>query len=179
VVPGRIPPWILPPEEIQALHDGWHGTSPYLIYAKGVPDTPNLGQSNFSKKLCALILIEVGFSRDLGCDEKHTEKTKKYSHLVATLKQYWERVELVAIPIEHADTKLTRTLDHFTAAFFTVRPSADHTGANEGTLQPNMDSNAKSRDYHLFKSLMDALTDVAQSCFLGLIRIRKRLIDAL
>jgi hypothetical protein len=37
-------------------------------------------------KLCNLILVvEVGFSRDLGCDKKHEEKTEKYSPLVAAL----------------------------------------------------------------------------------------------
>jgi hypothetical protein len=63
--PSRIPLWVLPPEEAQALHDGGHGTSPYLIYARGVPDTPDPGQSIFNKRTCTLVLIEIGFSRDL------------------------------------------------------------------------------------------------------------------
>ena len=48
---GRIPPWLLPPEETQALHDGGHGTAPCLIYARGVSDTPDLGQTNFDNKV--------------------------------------------------------------------------------------------------------------------------------
>jgi len=87
--PSRIPPWALLTEETQALFEGGHGTSPDLIYARRVPDTPAPGKTNFKNKACTLILIEIGFSRDLGCDKKHTEKTEKYSSLVAALKQYW------------------------------------------------------------------------------------------
>ncbi len=63
--PSRIPSWNLPTEETQALFEGGHGTPPDLIYAIGVPDTPNPGFTNVDKKLCTLILIEIGFSRDL------------------------------------------------------------------------------------------------------------------
>jgi len=132
-----------------------------------------------TKKTCTLIFIEIGFSRDLGFDKKHTEKTEKYSPLVAALMQYWGRVEFVAIPIGHAGTTLSRTLDHLTAAFSTARPRVDHTNANKGTSQPITDSNAKSHDYLLFKSLLDALIDLAQSRLLGIIRNRKRLVEAL
>ena len=52
---------------------------PDLIYARGVPDTPDPGQTNLDRKLCTLVLIETGFSRDIGCDKKHVEKTEKYS----------------------------------------------------------------------------------------------------
>ena len=125
------------------------------------------------------MLIEIGFSRYLGCDKKHTEKTEKYSSFVAALKQYWGRVEFVAISIGHAGTSLTRTFDHLTAAFSTVHPIVDHTGAVKGTSQPNTDSNAKSHEYLLFKSLLDALADLAQSRLLGIIRNKKRLVEAL
>ncbi len=74
---------------------------------------------------------------------------------------------------------LTRTLDHLTAAFYTVRPRANQTSANKGTSQPNTDFNAKSHDYLLFESLLDALTDLAQSRLLGIIRNTKRLLEAL
>ena len=91
---------------------------------------PDPGQANFDKKACTLILIEIGCSRDLGCDEKHTEKIEKYSPLVAALKQYWGRMELVAIPVGHAGTTLTRTLDHLTATLSTVCPREDYISAN-------------------------------------------------
>ena len=68
-----IPSWVLPTEETQALFHGGYGTAPYLIYARGVPDTPDPGTTNFDKKLCTLILIEIGFSRDLGCNCYATE----------------------------------------------------------------------------------------------------------
>ena len=98
---------------------------------------PDPGHTNFDKKVCTLIHIEIGFSRDLGCDKKHATKTEKHSPLVAALKQYWKRVEFVAIPVGHAGINLTRTLDHLTAAFSTIRPRAEHTSANERTSQPN------------------------------------------
>jgi hypothetical protein len=99
--------------------------------------------------------------------------------LVAALEQYWGRVGFVAIPIGHASTTLTRTLDQLTAAFSTVREKVDHTSASKGTSQPNTDSDAMSHDYRLFKSLLDAFTVLAQSRLLGIIRNRKRLVEAL
>jgi hypothetical protein len=47
--------------------------------------TPNSEQNNVKKKLCTLILVELGFCRDLGCDSKFTEKPEKYSSLIAAL----------------------------------------------------------------------------------------------
>ena len=115
-------------------------------------------------KICTLILIEIRFSRDLGCDKTHAVKAEKSSPLLAALKEYWERVEFIAIPIGHAGTPLTSTLDHLIAAFLRVRPRVDHTSANKDTTQPITYSNAKSRDYRLFKSLLDALIELAKSC---------------
>ena len=71
---------------------------------------------------------------------------------------------------------LTRTLDHPTAAFSTVRPRVDHINVNAGTSHLITDSNARSHDYRLFKSLMDALTDLAHSRLLGTTRNRKHLV---
>ncbi len=129
--------------------------APDLVYASRVPDMPDPGLTNFDKqKLCALVLIAIGFSRDLGCDKKHIEKTEKNSSLIAALQQYRGRVEFAAIPIGHAGTKLTRTLDHLTAI--------------TGTSQPIADSNAGSHDYRMFKSMVEALADLAQSRLLGI-----------
>ena len=66
-----------------------------------------------------------------------------------------------------------------TAAFFTVRPRVDFAIAIMGTPPPIMDSNAKSHDYRMFKSLLDALADLAQSRLLGIMRNMKRLVDSL
>jgi len=147
--PSRIPPWVLSVEETQALFEGGHGTNPDLIHARGVPDTPNPGQTNFDKTTCTLILIEIGFFRDLRCDKNHAEKTER-TPLVAAPKQYWGRLEFVAIPIGHAGTTLTRTLDHLTAAFSTIRPRMDRTNASKGMSQPNMYSNAKTHDFFYY-----------------------------
>jgi len=161
VAPSVILPWVLLAEEIYALYGEGHGTTPDLIYAKGVLDTPDPGQTNVNEKSCILILIEIEFSRNLGCDKKHAEKTEKYSPLVAALQHGWGRVEFVAIPIGYAGTTLTRTLDHLTATFSTVRPRQDQVNANKGTSQATTNSNATSHDYRLIKSLLDELTNLA------------------
>ena len=74
-------------EEAHALLEGCHGTTPNLVYARGVPCPPDPGLTNFDKTSCTLILVEIDFSRDLGCDKKHVEKTEKYSPVVAALKK--------------------------------------------------------------------------------------------
>ncbi len=89
-------------------------------------------------------------------------------------------MEFVAISIGHAGITLTRTLDHLTAAFSTVvRLSADHANTSIGTPPPIIDSITKSHDYRMFKSLLDALADLAQSRLLYIIRNMKRLVDSL
>ncbi len=88
-------------------------------------------------------------------------------------------MEFIAIPIGHTGTTLSRTLVHLSATFSTARPLAEQARANTGTTQPTIDSNARSHDYRMFKSLLDSLTDLAQSRLLGIIRNMKRLVDAL
>ena len=88
-------------------------------------------------------------------------------------------MEFVAIPIGHAGKTLTRTLDHLTAASSTVRPRVDLASANKGISQPITDSDARSHDYRLLKSLLNALIDLEQSRLLGISRNRKRLVEAL
>ncbi len=69
------------------MFDAGHGTSPDLIYARGVPNTPSLNPTSFNKKQCTLVIIEIGLCRDLGCDIKFKEKTEKYSPLIAALRK--------------------------------------------------------------------------------------------
>ncbi len=88
-------------------------------------------------------------------------------------------MEFIAFPNGHAGTTLTKTLDHRTAAFSTVRPSVEISRANTGTASPATDQNAGTHDYNMFKSLLDSLTDLAQSRLFGIIRNEKRLVDAL
>jgi hypothetical protein len=81
---------------------------------------------------------------------------------------------------EDRGTALSRTRDHLTAAFSTARPSADQVRAcTSNTQQSTIDFNARSHDYRMFKSMMDSLTDLAQSRLLGIIRNNSRLVEAL
>ena len=79
---------MLPPEEAQSFFEAGHGTAPDFIYARGIPDTPHSDQATTDKKLYTLILLEVGFCRDLGCDKKQNEKTENYYLLIAALKKH-------------------------------------------------------------------------------------------
>jgi hypothetical protein len=125
------------------------------------------------------IIVDIGFCRDLGCDVKFDKKTEKYFPLIAALKRYWGWVGFIAFPIGHAGITLTKTLDHRTAAFSTVRPTVERSRASRGASNPATDHNARTHHYSLFKSLMDSLTDLAQFRLLGVIRNMKRLVDAL
>ena len=77
--------------------DAGHGTAPDLIYASGVPNTPSPDPTSFDKKQCTLIIVEIGFCRDLGCVIKFDKKTEKYSTLIAALRRYWGRSLLLLI----------------------------------------------------------------------------------
>jgi hypothetical protein len=177
--PRRIPDWVLSHEETQALHAAGYGTAPDLIYARGVPDSTSPDPTSFNKKLCTLIIIEIGFCRDLGCDEKRETKTNKYIHLVRELRKHWGTVEFIAFPIGHTGTTLKATLDHLTAAFSTARPREDRSRARMDITNTVTDHTARTHDYNLFKSLMDSLTDLAQSRLLDIISNRRRSVATL
>ena len=87
--PGRLLDWVHSTEETQELYSAGHRTTPDLIYARGVLDSPHSDPTSFNKKLCTLIVVEIGFCRDLGCGTKIETKTKKYSPLIAVLNRYW------------------------------------------------------------------------------------------
>ena len=88
-------------------------------------------------------------------------------------------MEFVAIPIGHAGIALNITIDHLTSVFAAVRPHAEQARASDGISQPDTDSNAKSHEYRLFKSPIGSLTNLAQSNLLGIIKNKKRLVEAL
>ena len=69
------------------LFDAGHGTTPDLVYARGVPNTPSPDATNFDRKHCTLIIVEIGLCGDLGCDIKFDKKIGKYSPLIATLRK--------------------------------------------------------------------------------------------
>ena len=106
-------------------------------------------------------------------------KTENYSPLIAALRKYWGRVEFIAFPIGHVGITLTRTLEHLTAAFSTVRSAVERSRASMGASSPTTDNNDRTHDYSLFKSLLNSLTDLAQSSLLGIIRNRKCLVATL
>ena len=84
--PTRIPECILPLETQEAFFREDHGTTPDLVYAKGVPDTPGLDPSTFDRNQCILVIFEIGFCQDFGWHKRLQEKTAKYAPLVAALK---------------------------------------------------------------------------------------------
>ncbi len=108
---------------------------PDYIY-RGVPDSPFPDPTTFNKRLCTLIIVEVGFCRDLGCDTKLEAKTAKYAPLIAAPKKHWGHVEFIAFPIGHAGVTLTRTISQLTTAFSTVQPRTEPTRAGRGITAP-------------------------------------------
>ena len=88
-------------------------------------------------------------------------------------------MEFIAFPSGHAGTTLTRTLDQITAAFSTVRLAVEISRANRCPASPATYHNVRTHDYNMFKSLLDSLTDLAQSRLLGIIRNWKLLVDTL
>jgi hypothetical protein len=76
---AQILPWILPPDETKKIFEDGHGTTPYLNYARRMPATPDPDLNNVNKIKFILILVEVRFCGDLGCDITLTGKTEKYS----------------------------------------------------------------------------------------------------
>jgi hypothetical protein len=110
-------------------------------------------------KQCTLVIVEINFCRDLGCDIKFEKKTEEYSPLVAALRKYWGRVKFIAFPISHASTTLITTLYQLTAAFSAVLPTVERPRASKGVASPATDHNAKTHDDNLIKSLLHLLTD--------------------
>ncbi len=110
---------------------------------KGYPTPPSPDPTTFNKKFYTLIIIEIGFCRDLGCNTKLEAKTAKYALLLAALRRHWGRVEFVAFPIGHAGVTLHKTL---TTAFSAVRPQEEPPRDNRGTTDPATDHNAKTHD---------------------------------
>jgi hypothetical protein len=72
-------------QETQELISRGQGTTPYLIYAIGVPDSPSPDPNTFDNKKCTRILIEIGSCTYLVCDKKIAEKTEKYSPFITIL----------------------------------------------------------------------------------------------
>ena len=176
--PSYIPEWVLPAAELQALIDAGKGAAPDLIYARGVPSFPAPHLSQFQRSECTLLLIEVGFCRDLGCTEKRAEKQTKYAPLIDALRLHWGAVEFVCIPIGHAGTTLQSTLHDLSSALARVRPHFADRRRRQGHKQPDVDAKALKHDKTLVKTLLDALCNLAQDRLLGILQNRSKEIQA-
>jgi hypothetical protein len=53
--------------------------APDPIYARGLPNSSSLDPNPFNKIQCTLILVEIGFCRNFGCDNKMAKKIERYS----------------------------------------------------------------------------------------------------
>ena len=100
---------------------------------------------------------------DFGCHAKLQENTAKYALLVTALKDLWGKVELVAAPIGHADTTLNKTQQSLAQAVSATRPDVERDRARRDVTNPYTDFASRSHDSSLFKSLMQRLTNLAQS----------------
>ncbi len=78
---------MLPIEETHELFSRGHGTTPDLIYAMMVPDSPSPDPNTFDKKKCTLIPLETSLCRNFVFDNNIAKKSEKYSPLIATLKK--------------------------------------------------------------------------------------------
>ncbi len=120
-----------------------------LIYATGVPDTPNPIPSTFDRKKCNLILIEIGFCRDFACIARLQEKTTKYAPLVTALQTIWGKVMFVAVPVGHAGTTLAATPLSLAQALLATRREMEQARAKRNVIIPYTDSAARSHDSYL------------------------------
>jgi hypothetical protein len=143
--------------------------APDIIYARGVSAVLSPEIDSFNRKDCSLILFEVGLCRDLGCHEKREEKTGKYNPLLATLRRYWGRVDLVCIPIGHAGTTLNDTATDIATALSQVRPSIAAMRKQKGHKTPEIRKTDLLHDKRTAKALLDKFCSLAQSRLLGII----------
>ena len=151
---------------------------PDLIYAKGVPDTPSPDPKTFDRKKCNLIIIEIGFCQDFGCQKRLQEKTAKYAPLVAALKTIWGKVEFAPSPIRNAGTTLQEADRHLAQALSATWPDIERCRARREVLNPDTDTAARTHDSSLFKTLMQTLKSLAQDRLLGIIHHRQSLVHA-
>jgi hypothetical protein len=96
-VPRYIPAWVLPQEDLDSLMAAEAGAAPNIIYARRLPIDPSPDPASFNRKDCLLVLFEICFCRQLGCQDKLSKKTEKYYPLLCALRRYWGRVDLVCI----------------------------------------------------------------------------------
>ncbi len=91
----------------------------------------------------------------------------------------WGKMEFVAIPIGHAGTTLQETHRRLTQALSATRLEIERQRARRDTQDPATDSSARIHDTTLFKSLMHALTQLAQTRLTCIIYNSQNLVRAL
>jgi hypothetical protein len=174
VAPRYIPAWALPQKDLDSLIAVGAGVAPDIVYARGMQNNSSSDFNAYNRKDCTLLLFEVGFCRDLGCHEKYKQKTDKYFPLLTALRKYWERVELVCIPIGHAGTTLIDNANDFAAALAKVRPSIAAQRKGKGHKTPEISSTALRHDKRIAKTLLNKLCLLAQTRLLGIIAHRQK-----
>ena len=177
--PSYIPEWVLPQEDLNVLREAGEGAAPDLIYVRGIPPDIDPFTTQFDRKDCNIIIVELGFCRDLGLPDKLLEKHTKYQPLSSALLQYWGHVDVVCIPVGHAGTTLSRTVDDLANALARVRPSIADSRRLAGHADPDHDARALKHDRKLFRRLMDSLCNLAQDRLLGIINNRRKEVAAL
>jgi len=168
-----------PPEDLTRLREAGQGAAPDLIYVRGLPPDTDPSNQHFDRKDCNIIIVELGFCRDLGLPDKLLEKQTKYQPLSSALLQYWGHVDVVCIPVGHAGTTLSRTVDNLANALARVRPSIVVSRQQAGHADPEYDARALKHDRKLFRRLMDNLCTLAQDRLLGIINNRRKEVVAL
>jgi hypothetical protein len=174
VAPRYIPAWALPQEDLDSLIAAGVGAAPDIVYARGIPDNLPSDFSAFNRKDCTLLLFEVGFCRDFGCNEKYKQHTDKYFPFLTALRKYWGRIELVCIPIGHAGTTLTDNANDFAAALAKARPFIAAQRKGKGHKTPEISSTALLHDKRIAKTLLNKLCLLAQTRLLGIIAHRQK-----
>jgi len=106
--------WALPQQDLDLLMAARAGAAPDIVYAREVPADPSPDIDVFNKKDCSLILIEVGFCRDLACHQKYTEKTDKYPPYSASFENIGDESSSFASPSVTLapPSSTTRTTSH-------------------------------------------------------------------
>ena len=174
--PQYIPSWVLPADELSSLISQGLGAAPDLIYARGIP--PSISSLTnpppFDRMRCTLTLIEVGFCRDLGCQAKLAEKTQKYEPLATALRRHWGEVDLICIPVGHAGTTLTMSIDSIALALAKQRPPTTTSRSTSGQQAQDKEAKAAAQDRRLVRNAFDSLCTLAQHRLLSIIAHRQQ-----
>ena len=134
-----------------------------------MPADPTLDPDSFDLKDYSLILFEIDFYMNLGCQEKLTMKTEKYNCLLCALRRYWGRVELVCIPIGHVGTTLHDTATDIATALAKVRPSIAAKRKLKGHKTHQTSTTARIHDKQIAKTLQDKFCSIAKTRLLVII----------